>query len=105
MTVEKPSDVVSDFNDLFNLVCACHQGPVVVDFGRQMRWDGIIAGQCTKHVQFLQADGINAFLDSRTNRLIFSEGTAETLHSVLAQQMEKIYGADGSEALFCDDRA
>ena len=88
------SNVISDFNELFNLVCACHQGPVVVDFGRQMRWDGIIAGQCTQHVQFLQTDGINAFLDNRTNKLVFSEGSAETLHDILTHQIEKIHSPE-----------
>jgi hypothetical protein len=81
--------VINEFNMLFNLVCTHHQGPIVVDFGRQMQWDGIVAGQCTQHVHFLQTRGINAFLDVRTNKLIFSEGTAETLHDVLSSALAK----------------
>ena len=81
--------VINEFNMLFNLVCTHHQGPIVVDFGRQMQWDGIVAGQCTQHVHFLQTRGINAFLDVRTNKLIFSEGTAETLHDVLSSALTK----------------
>ena len=82
-------DVVNDFNMLFHMVCTHHEGPIVVDFGRQMQWEGVVAGQCTRHVQFLQAHGVNAFLDSRTNKLVFSEGTAEALHDVLSQALEK----------------
>lgn len=85
--------VVNDFNMLFNLVCTHHQGPIIVDFGRQMQWDGIVAGQCTQHVHFLQTRGINAFLDVRTNKLIFSEGTAETLHALLSTALAKEQGA------------
>ncbi len=83
------SNVINDFNMLFNLVCTHHQGPVIVDFGRQMQWDGIVAGQCTQHVHFLQTRGINAFLDVRTNKLIFSEGTAENLHEALEVALAK----------------
>lgn len=81
--------VISDFNMLFNLVCTHHQGPIIVDFGRQMQWDGIVAGQCTDHVHFLQTRGVNAFLDVRTNKLVFSEGTAETLHELLSHALAK----------------
>jgi hypothetical protein len=79
--------VISDFNALYTLVCANHQGPVIVDFGRQMRWQSVIAGQCTPHVKFIQADGINAFMDSRTRKIIFSEGTAEKLHAMLEEKL------------------
>ena len=85
--------VVNDFNMLFNLVCTHYQGPIIVDFGRQMQWEGIVAGQCTQHVHFLQTRGINAFLDVRSNKLIFSEGTAETLESVLSSALAKEQGA------------
>ena len=83
------TNVINDFNMLFNLVCTHHQGPVIVDFGRQMQWDGIVAGQCTQNVHFLQTRGINAFLDVRTNKLIFSEGTAELLHEALEVALVK----------------
>jgi len=81
--------VINDFNALFTLVCSHHTGPIIVDFGRQMRWDSITAGQCTQHVKFIQTDGINAFLDSRTHKIIFSEGTAEKLHDVLEERLMK----------------
>jgi hypothetical protein len=82
-------EVVNDFNMLFNIVCTHHEGPVLVDFGRQMQWEGVIAGQCTQHVQFLQGHGINAFLDCRTHKLVFSEGTAEELHALLLDTLHK----------------
>jgi len=81
--------VINDFNALFSLVCARHTGPVRVDFGRQKFWDGIIAGECARNIQFLQADGINAFLDRKTNKLVFSQGTAEILEAMLVQRLSK----------------
>ena len=85
--------VINDFNMLFNLVCTHHQGPIIVDFGRQMQWDGIVAGQCTQHVHFLQTRGVNAFLDVRTNKLVFSEGNPESLKSLLSTALTKEQGA------------
>lgn len=85
--------VVNDFQMLFNLVCTNHRGPVSVDFGRQRNWEGIVAGQCTQNVHFLQTSGINAFLDVRTNKLIFSEGSPEILHRLLEVALAK--EADG----------
>ena len=82
-------EVVKDFHMLFNLVCTNHTGPVIVDFGRQLQWDGIIAGQCTNYVQFLQARGLNAALDLRTNKIVFSEGNAEFLKELLDQAQAK----------------
>lgn len=93
MTVAQP-EVVNDFSLLFRLVCAKHTGPVRVDFGRQRSWDGIIAGQCKRHIQFLQADGINAFLDTKARKMIFREGTPQQLSMILTQQLAKVRGAD-----------
>ena len=90
--------VINDFNMLFNLVCTHHQGPIIVDFGRQMQWEGIVAGQCTQHVHFLQTRGINAFLDVRTNKLIFSEGSADTLESVLSSALAKEQGSFSAQS-------
>jgi len=79
--------VVNDFNALYSLVCAKHTGPIRVDFGRQKCWDGIIAGECARNIQFLQTEGINAFLDRKTNKLVFSQGTAEALEAILVQKL------------------
>lgn len=81
--------VVKDFHMLFNLVCTNHRGPVIVDFGRQLQWEGIVAGQCTNYVQFIQARGLNASLDLRTNKLVFSEGNAEGLKELLDTALAK----------------
>ncbi len=93
MTVAPP-EVVSDFSLLFRLVCAKHTGPIRVDFGRQRVWEGIIAGQCKRHIQFLQADGVSAFLDTKARKLFFREGTPQQLSSVLAKQLAKVRGED-----------
>jgi hypothetical protein len=77
--------VIRDFNALFTLICAKHTGPVVLGFGRQRVWGDLIAGQCSKNVQYIQAEGINAFLDIRNNKLFFSKGSEETLQELLSQ--------------------
>jgi hypothetical protein len=81
---------VNNFKALFNLVRSRHQGPVVVDFGMQMAWDGIVAGQCTKHIQFLEADGVSAVLDTKINLIRFNEGSADMLEKILCAQMQKL---------------
>ncbi len=81
---------VNHFKALFNLICLRHAGPVIIDMGRQMVWNGIVAGQCTRHIQFIQADGIDAVLDTRINKLRFNEGSADMLQAILAQQMEAV---------------
>lgn len=78
---------INNFKLLFNLVCTCHTGPILFDFGRQMQWHGIVAGQCTKHIQYIHADGIDAVLDTKINKLRFNEGSAEMLENLLAAEI------------------
>jgi hypothetical protein len=59
MILRSTPKTVNDFKQLFNLVCARHQGPVIAGFGRQM-------------------------YDDRLDRLQFSEGTPALLHALLA---------------------
>lgn len=86
---QKNSNIVNDFKVLFNLVCARHEGPIMVDFASQKNWDGIIAGQCGEDIQFLLADGLNAMLDTRADAIAFTQGSGDDLHKVLAEQLEK----------------
>lgn len=88
MTSDNPK-LISDFNALFNLVCVRHKGPVFVDFGRQKSWGGIIAGECSPNIRFIQAEGFNAFLDKGSSHLVFSEGSGEMLHKILSDSLKK----------------
>ena len=78
-----PTKIINDFKSLFDIICAHHQGPAIIDLGRQMVWNGLIAGQCTSTVRFIQAEGINAILDTKTNKLQFNEGSPHDLEIVL----------------------
>jgi hypothetical protein len=84
MILRSTPKTVNDFKQLFNLVCARHQGPVIAGFGRQMYWDGIVAAEYNSHILSIQADGISAMYDDRLDRLQFSEGTPALLHALLA---------------------
>lgn len=85
-----PYKIVNDFKDLFEMVCNHHQGPAIIDFGRKMQWNGIIAGQCTQSVRFIEADGIQAFLDTKTNRLQFNQGSPNLLEEMLSQLTKEL---------------
>ena len=84
MTINlSPYKIINDFKSLFEIVCTNHQGPAIIDLGRQMQWNGITAGQCAGSVRFIQADGINAILNTKTNCIRFSEGSPDKLEEML----------------------
>ena len=81
--------VINDFHALFMLVCWRNSGPIMVDTGKQKSWEGVTAGKCSSTVQFLQTEGINAFLDTRDHTVLFSKGSPEMLESTLGMALQK----------------
>jgi hypothetical protein len=82
-----PVETISLFKALFDLVCLQHSSENLFDLGRQMAWNGVIAGYCTRYMVFIQADGVDAIFDTRTNSLRFNEGSAHVLEQVFMQKM------------------
>ena len=82
-----PVQTINDFKMLFDFVYKQHSdAEAAFDFGRQqMTWNGVTAGLCTRHIRFLQSDGMSAVLDTRTNQLRFNEGSADMLQALLAR--------------------